>query len=130
MTETKAPERIWVCPDLIVPQDENGRVIEGKAKYPDWSCGTFWDGDPSDYPHGQTYTRSDIHADLIKAAHELADALSEIVREGVQEAESHEDYIRDEGNHAQLEQAEFNAARWRKAASALSDFNKARGETQ
>ena len=68
-----APERIWVCPDLIVPQDKELRVIEGAEKIPDWTCGTFWEGDPPDYPHGQMYH----HADTVTALQAEVDRLRE-----------------------------------------------------
>ena len=77
----KAPERIWVCPDLIVPQDKELRVIEGAEKIPDWTCGTFWEGDPPDYPHGQMYHHDDTVTALQAEVDRLREALGKCVNE-------------------------------------------------
>lgn len=46
-----APSALFLCPDLLVQED--------KSKFPDWSCGTFCDDEPKDYPYRTRFVRED-----------------------------------------------------------------------
>ena len=63
--------------------------------------------------------------DALKA--ELAEAvglLKHLCDEHLPEAEDHFDYIAEEGNHAQIEQAESDLGKWRKIAAFLARHQK------
>lgn len=65
-------------------------------------------------------------SDLIKAADNLERVIRPLICDSLSEAESHEDYVRKNGNHHELDQAESDLNLWRDAQAALTAYRNAR----